>query len=158
MSSNLDLCSYFLTFKVPITTAEEEKLLGKVRLGISCKSSAGRSSLSLFTKQRQNLKMMPSATLWQHYQSWQKFSLQILNSAQFICKLHCFRNQILKYWNLAYNDEIDCSRDWISGFNLSHVMRFPTMWYVQPAKAQTSLRIGADWSEPLLVAWVFYGS
>ena len=26
---------------------------------------------------------------------------------------------------------------------MSHDMRFPTMWYVQPAKAQTSLRIGA---------------
>ena len=35
-------------------------------------------------------------------------------------------------------------------------MRFPTMWYVQPAKAQTSLRILAVWSEPLLVAWIFY--
>ena len=27
-------------------------------------------------------------------------------------------------------------------------MRFPTMWYVRPAKAQTSLRIRAVWSEP----------
>ena len=35
-------------------------------------------------------------------------------------------------------------------------MRFPTMWYVQPAKAQTSLRICAVWSEPLLVSWIFY--
>ena len=26
------------------------------------------------------------------------------------------------------------------------------MWYVRPAKAQTSLRIRAIWSEPLLVA------
>ena len=25
--------------------------------------------------------------------------------------------------------------------NMSHDMRFPTMWYVRPAKAQTSLRI-----------------
>ena len=39
---------------------------------------------------------------------------------------------------------------------LSHDMRFPTMWYVRPAKAQTSLRIRADWSELLLVAWIFY--
>ena len=39
---------------------------------------------------------------------------------------------------------------------LSHDMRFPTMWYVRPAKAQTSLRIQAGWSEPLLVAWIFY--
>ena len=35
-------------------------------------------------------------------------------------------------------------------------MRFPTMWYAQPAKPQISLRIRADWSEPLLVAWMFY--
>ena len=27
--------------------------------------------------------------------------------------------------------------------NMSHDMRFPTMWYVRPAKAQTSLRIRA---------------
>ena len=32
--------------------------------------------------------------------------------------------------------------------------RFPTMWYVRPAKAQTSLRIRAVWSELLLVAWI----
>ena len=35
-------------------------------------------------------------------------------------------------------------------------MRFTTIWYVRPAKAQTSLHIHADWSEPLLVAWIFY--
>ena len=35
-------------------------------------------------------------------------------------------------------------------------MRFPTMSYVPPAKAQTSLRICAVWSEPLQVAWIFY--
>ena len=40
--------------------------------------------------------------------------------------------------------------------NISRHMRFPTMWYVRPAKAQTSLRIRAVWSEPLLVAWIFY--
>ena len=39
--------------------------------------------------------------------------------------------------------------------NLSHDMRFQTMWYVWPAKAQTSLRIQ---SEPLLIAWIFYES
>ena len=32
----------------------------------------------------------------------------------------------------------------------SHDTRFPKMWYVRPAKAQTSLRIRTDWSEPLL--------
>ena len=35
---------------------------------------------------------------------------------------------------------------------MSRDMRFPTMWYVQTAKAQTSLRTRAVWSEPLLVA------
>ena len=34
--------------------------------------------------------------------------------------------------------------------------RFPAMWYVRPAKAQTSLRIRAVWSEPWLVVWKFY--
>ena len=41
-------------------------------------------------------------------------------------------------------------------YHLNQCMRFPTIWYVRPAKAQTSLRIRAVWSEPLLVAWVFY--
>ena len=40
--------------------------------------------------------------------------------------------------------------------HLSQCMRFPTMWYVRPAKPQISLRKCAVWSEPLLVAWVFY--
>ena len=39
---------------------------------------------------------------------------------------------------------------------MSRDMRFPTMWYVRPSNAQTSLRMRADWSEPLLVAWIFY--
>ena len=40
--------------------------------------------------------------------------------------------------------------------HMSRDMRFPTIWYVRPARAQTSLRLRAVWSEPLLVAWVFY--
>ena len=39
---------------------------------------------------------------------------------------------------------------------MSHDMRFPTIWYVRPAKAHTSLRICAVWSEPLLVAWIYF--
>ena len=35
-------------------------------------------------------------------------------------------------------------------------MGFPTMWYVRPAKPQISLRIRAVWSEPLLVACIFF--
>ena len=37
--------------------------------------------------------------------------------------------------------------------HLSRDMRFSTKWYVRPTKAQTSLRIRACWSEPLLVDW-----
>ena len=40
--------------------------------------------------------------------------------------------------------------------NLSHDMRFPTMWYVRLAKPQISLRICAVWSETLLGAWIVY--
>ena len=39
---------------------------------------------------------------------------------------------------------------------MSRDIRFPTMWYVWLAKAQTSLRIRAVWPEPLLVTWIFY--
>ena len=35
-------------------------------------------------------------------------------------------------------------------------MRFPTMWYVWPEKAQISLCVCAVWLEPLLVTWIFY--
>ena len=44
----------------------------------------------------------------------------------------------------------------IQAQNLSRDMRFPTMWYVRPAKVQTSLRKRAVWSEPYLVAWELY--
>ena len=43
-----------------------------------------------------------------------------------------------------------------NAYKLSRDMRFPTMWYVLPAKAQTSLRKCAVWSEPLQVALIFY--
>ena len=40
--------------------------------------------------------------------------------------------------------------------DLSSNMRFPTMWYVQVAKAQISRGICLVWSEHLLIAWIFY--
>ena len=40
--------------------------------------------------------------------------------------------------------------------NLSLGMRYPTMWQVRQAKVQTSQRVRTVWSEPLLVAWIFY--
>ena len=40
---------------------------------------------------------------------------------------------------------------------MSRNIRFPTMWeYVRPAKPRVSLRIRSVWSEPLLVAWIYY--
>ena len=39
---------------------------------------------------------------------------------------------------------------------MSQCMRFPTMRYVRPAGPQIGLRIRTVWSEPLVVAWVFY--
>ena len=48
------------------------------------------------------------------------------------------------------------SRLWKKTATMSRDIRFPTMWYVRPAKTQISLRIHTVWSEPLLVAWIFY--
>ena len=38
--------------------------------------------------------------------------------------------------------------------DVSRHMRFPTMWYVRPAKTQTRLRIRAVQSEHLVVVWI----
>ena len=48
------------------------------------------------------------------------------------------------------------SRLWKKTATMSRDIRFPTMWYMRPAKTQISLRIHSVWSEPLLVAWIFY--
>ena len=45
---------------------------------------------------------------------------------------------------------------YMSIWEMSRDMSFPTMWYVRPAKAQTTLRICAVWSEPQLVDWISY--
>ena len=49
-----------------------------------------------------------------------------------------------------------CSFLEITHDQFSRDMRFPTLWYVRPAKPQISLRIRAVWSEPLLVVWILY--
>ena len=67
---------------------------------------------------------------------------------------HCLKlptTALYKVLVLARFSSLVCEKS-----DLSQDMRFPTMWYVRPAKAQTSLRISAVWSEPLLVAWIFY--
>ena len=48
------------------------------------------------------------------------------------------------------------SKTLIRHANMSRDIRFSTIWYVRPTKPQISLRIRAVWSEPLLVAWIFY--
>ena len=50
-----------------------------------------------------------------------------------------------------------CIVSFLAGLShMSRDMGFPTMWYVQPTKPLISLRICADWPEPLLVGWTFY--
>ena len=106
------------------------------------------------------------------------FVLCFPNKANFVIKSNCWHNTInieqSQYFpaelyvlccpnkaNLSFKTNIDTTR-WTLNLHstsqlscLSHGMRFPTMWYVWPAKAQTSLCIRIVWSEPLLVAWIF---
>ena len=67
-----------------------------------------------------------------------------------IFHMYCKIRHLIKFQN---NATIFLTHD-----IMSRNMRFPTLWYVQPAKARTSLRIRAVWSEPLLVAWIMYDS
>ena len=75
--------------------------------------------------------------------------LRTLVCKQPIIALHFESENELKFYNLE-------ARSLVKSMYMSHDMRFPTMWYVRPANAQTSLLIRAVWSEPLLVAWIFY--
>ena len=67
-----------------------------------------------------------------------------------------YRGCMLQEDSDPYRHQLNLIR--VSTCHISRGMRFPTMWYVRPAKAQTSLRIRAVWSESLLhvVAWLFY--
>ena len=69
--------------------------------------------------------------------------------------LHFWRNSGSGHAHIDYIKKRDYST---SAFivHLSRDMRFPTMWYMRLAKAQTSLRIRTVWSEPLPVPWIFY--
>ena len=70
------------------------------------------------------------------------------------------------YFDVSY---VQFSRSWwfrkhdvnwlfiyITKSQLSCDMKFPTMWYLRPAKPQISLRISAAWSELLLVTCIFF--
>ena len=77
-------------------------------------------------------------------------------------KNRLFRLKYLLNW--PYGEFFKCQQATICKFNnmhrvnndMSRDIRFPTIWYVRPAKPQISLRIPAVWSEPLIVAWIFY--
>ena len=57
------------------------------------------------------------------------------------------------HWIKARHACSDFQKNWMEKNTcLSHDLKFPTMWYVGPAKVKISLRIRAVWSEPLLVA------
>ena len=60
-----------------------------------------------------------------------------------LCMIICIIFKAKWTWNLA---KFLFGLPWIQ--KMSQCMRFPTMWYVRPAKPQISLRICAVWSEP----------
>ena len=70
-----------------------------------------------------------------------------MNTSQLARKWHWNCWSIIYYQNEFYQNQHQ---------HLSCNMRFSILSYVRPAKAQTSLRIHAVWSEPLLYAWIFY--
>ena len=75
------------------------------------------------------------------------------------CLANCFRLSRSFNLNLYFSIWVNLmaeNKSLFQEYYMSHSMRFPTMWYVGPAKAQTSLRIRAVWSEPWLVTWIFY--
>ena len=83
------------------------------------------------------------------------YSLQILNSEQikerYFSVITLRSVKIESCWDIKGPMHLN-----VLQYDMSQWMRFPTMWYVLPAKAQISLRIRTVWSEPLLIAWIFY--
>ena len=73
---------------------------------------------------------------------------------QKLCAIHTEQASCGTVYNTGLFYELDLSHVQLE--NLTPGMRFPTMWYVQPAKPQISLGICTVWSEPLQVAWIFY--
>ena len=91
-----------------------------------------------------------SASFVLGYLSWKLKPLRIFTRLWVYCEFHnklqfgALQNILV---STRYSTEL---------VDISHDMRFPTMWYVRPAKPQTSLGIRAVWSESLLVAWIVY--
>ena len=74
----------------------------------------------------------------------------------FLCTLTSTSYRPLRLFQAQVTTPPSRARKMLMHRTLSRDVRFPTMWYVRPAMAQTSLRIGAVWSEPWLVPWIFY--
>ena len=64
--------------------------------------------------------------------------------------LQSFQMQTPEYWPFLWYHIYWIIHNWAVACDFQHV------WYVRPAKAQTSLRICAVCSEPLLVTWLLY--
>ena len=64
--------------------------------------------------------------------------------------------EVLRCWIFKMESCNKLSGQIFPSFEYEPRHEIPTMWYMGPAKAQTSLLICAVWSEPLQVAWIFY--
>ena len=79
---------------------------------------------------------------------------QVLFKANLIFKDFSRNPFIFKHFSSQY--EPSFSKMGLGKSEMSRDMRFPTMWYVRGAEPQISLCIGAVWSEPMRVVWIFY--
>ena len=131
-----------------------------------CLKSQNITSLNRFDKrsvelcqEKQSLfnSMPPGKFLWffvvqKYYLSSQQIRSRSWSRSNLFAK-------VMRRWHSAVGNAWVAKSDspWPGPPNwLGRNMRFPTMWYVRQAKVQISLRIRAVWSEPLLVAWIFY--
>ena len=76
--------------------------------------------------------------------------VKVTKSTKNMCKFLVGKRKLVTWYSLK--DSCGCL---LKEKYMSRDMRFPTMWYVRPAKPQIRLCIHPVWSEPLLVAWIF---
>ena len=79
------------------------------------------------------------------------WTLTIALSSKRLCDPHDVTSRLDN--DLSQTSTATCKKD---RPQMSRDKRFPTMWYVRPATTQISLPEHAVWSEPLLVALIFY--
>ena len=104
-------------------------------------------------------KPIPAGT-WRHTTSYQRrcdvmTSWRLIEVDTTLILAHVLaRIYRLHQWSMAYTMSMYIIYTFIKP--LSRENWFQTMWYMRPAKPQISLSIHAVWSEPFLVAWIFY--